>query len=185
MEFIFKILQENPEVGTLFIATTFAAIGFIFKTLIDAILEGRKSKKELKKIYWIERINAAKKASEYYYEQQELFGLMIHKIDVVLRQNGPGSLPETIQNTIEVISQRTKNPTSLEHHHVHMFYDFDTDVIDQLNTKSFNIIQDLQKIEIFESDSTECIHDKLNKGRNLLTSLKSNHQEQKKYIKHT
>ena len=107
MEFIFKILRENPEIGTLFIATIFTAIGFIFKTLIDAFLEGKRYKKEIKKIYWTERINAAKKASEYYYDHQELLGLMIHKIDIVLRQDGPGTLPETIQKTIEVISQRT------------------------------------------------------------------------------
>ncbi|GAB5566064.1 MAG: hypothetical protein Wins2KO_31270 [Winogradskyella sp.] len=183
MEFIFKILRENPEIGTLFIATTFTAIGFIFKTLIDTFLESRKYKKELKKIYWTERINAAKKASEYYYDHQELLGLMIHKIDIVLRQDGPGTLPETIQNTIEIISQRTVNPNSFEHHHIHMFYDFDTEELDELNTKSFNIIQELQKIEILESDTTESINIKLNEGRNLLTNLKSNHQEQKKIYK--
>ena len=179
MEFIFKILRENPEIGTLFIATTFTAIGFIFKTWIDAILEDRRNKKELKKIYWTERINAAKKASEYYYDHQELLGLMIHKIDIVLRQEGSGNLPETIQKTIDVISQRTINPTSFEHHHIHMFYDFDTEELDRLNTKSFNIIQELQKIEILESDSTESINGKLNQGKNLLTNLKSNHQKQK------
>ncbi|TVZ10634.1 hypothetical protein JM80_3187 [Cellulophaga sp. RHA_52] len=183
MEFIFKILRENPEIGTLFIATTFTAIGFIFKTLIDTFLESRRYKKELKKIYWTERINAAKKASEYYYDHQELLGLMIHKIDIVLRQDGPGTLPETIQNTIEVISQRTVNPNSFEHHHIHMFYDFDTEELNELNTKSFNIIQELQKIEILESDTTESINIKLNEGRNLLTNLKSNHQEQKKIYK--
>lgn len=183
MEFIFKILRENPEIGTLFIATTFTAIGFIFKIWIDAILEGKRYKKEIKKIYWTERINAAKKASEYYYDHQALFGLMIHKIDVVLRQDGPGTLPETIQKTIEVISQRTVNPVSFEHHHIHMFYDFDTQELDQLNTESFNIIQELEKIEILESDSKESINGKLNEGRNLLTNLKSNHQKQKNIYK--
>ena len=183
MEFIFKILRENPEIGTLFIATIFTAIGFIFKKLIDAFLEGKRYKKEIKKIYWTERINAAKKASEYYYDHQELLGLMIHKIDIVLRQDGPGTLPETIQKTIEVISQRTVNPISFEHHHIHMFYDFDTEELDGLNTESFSIIQELEKIEILESDSTESINDKLNDGRNLLTDLKSNHQKQKKIYK--
>ena len=183
MEFIFKILRENPEIGTLFIATTFTAIGFIFKTLIDAFLEGKRYKKEIKKIYWTERINAAKKASEYYYDHQELISLMIHKIDIVLRQDGPGTLPETIQKTIEVISQRTVNPISFEHHHIHMFYDFDTEELDGLNTESFSIIQELEKIEILKSDSSQSINDKLNDGRNLLTDLKSNHQKQKKIYK--
>ncbi|MEO1010728.1 MAG: hypothetical protein AAFX53_05435 [Bacteroidota bacterium] len=183
MEFIFKILQENPEIGTLFIATTFTAVGFIFKTWIDNILEGKRYKKEIKKIYWTERINAAKKASEYYYDHQELLGLMIHKIDVVLRQDGPGTLPETIQKTIEVISQRTVNPISFEHYHIHMFYDFDTEELNRLNSESFNIIQGLEKIEILESDTIESINGKLNDGRNLLTNLKSNHQKQKKIYK--
>jgi len=64
-----------------------------------------------------------------------------------------------------------------------MFYDFDTQELDQLNTESFNIIQELEKIEILESDSKESINGKLNEGRNLLTNLKSNHQKQKNIYK--
>ena len=67
MEFIFKVFRENPEIGTLFIATTFTAIGFIFKTLIDTFLEDKKYKKEIKRAYWTEKLGAAKKASEFYY----------------------------------------------------------------------------------------------------------------------
>ena len=187
MDFIFKILRENPEIGTLFIATSFTAIGFIFKTLIDTFLENKRYKNEIKKSYWTERINAAKKASEYYYDHLELIGLMIHNIDIVLNQDGPGSLPETIQKTIENISQRSVNPKSFEHHHIHMFYDFDTDIFDQLNTESFNIIQNLQKIEILDSDSSEINDEKLSKGRKLLLELKSSHLAKKalykKYLK--
>ncbi len=187
MEFIFRILRNNPEIGTLFIATTFTAIGFIFKTLIDTFLENKRYKNEIKRTYWTERINAAKKASEYYYDHLELIGLMIHKIDIVLNQDGPGSLPETIQQTIEIVSQRSTNPKSFEHHHIHMFYDFDTDVLDQLNTESFRIIQNLQQIEILDSDSPERINEKLGEGRELLVTLKHNHQTKKdiykKYLK--
>jgi len=187
LEFIFKILRDNPEIGTLFIATTFTAIGFIFKTLIDTFLENKRYKNELKRTYWTERINAAKKASEYYYDHLELIGLMIHKIDIALNQDGPGSLPNIIQETIENVSQRSINPKSFEHHHIQMFYDFDTEVFDQLNTESFIIIQNLEKIEILESDSSEKIDKKLSKGRELLVDLKSNHQTKKdiykKYLK--
>ena len=187
MEFVFKILRDNPEIGTLFIATTFTATGFIFKTLIDTFLENRRYKNVLRKTYWSERINAAKKASEYYYDHLELLGLMIHKIDIVLNQDGPGDLPETIQKTIEIVSDRNVNPKSLEHYHIHMFYDFDTQVLDQSNMESFSMIQDLQKIEILNSDSPETINEKLNRGRELLQNLKSNHQAQReiyrKYLK--
>ena len=121
MNYIFKILQENPEVTTLLIATTFTAIGFICKTLIDTFLEDKRYKKEIKKAFWLEKLAAAKKTSEFYYEHLELIGLMIHQIDIQLDEGFSGSLHESIQSIISKLSDRNTNPKSFEHHHIHMF----------------------------------------------------------------
>lgn len=186
LDLIYKILAEHPEIGTLFIASTFGALGFISKTLIDALLENKRYKNEIKKVYWTERVNAAKKAAEYYYDHLELIGLMIHKIDIVLNHSEPSSLEEIMQNTIEKLSQRTVNPSSFEHHHIHMFYNFDSEIFDRLNTKSFDLIKKLEKFEFLESDSTESIDGKLNKMKSILSELKTNHQAKrdlyKKYL---
>jgi len=187
LEFIYKILRDYPEIGTLFIATTFTAIGFIFKTLIDTFLENKKNKNEIRRIYWTERINAAKKASEYYYDHLELIGLMIQKIDIVLNHDEPSSLEDTLQKTIEKLSQRTINPSSFEHHHIHMFYDFESESFDKLNAESFDLIKNLEKIKILESDSNNSIDKKIEKMKSLLLELKTNHLTKKgiykKYLK--
>ena len=183
MDFIYKILSEYPQFGTLFIASTSGAIGFIVKTIIDAFLESKKYKKEIKKVYWIERISAAKKAAEYYYDHLELIGLMIHKIDLVLNHDEPSSLEEIMQSTIENLSQRTVNPSSFEHHHIHMFYSFDSEIFDRLNSESFDLIKNLGKFKFLESDSTENIQKKLNVMKSILLELKTNHQSKRDLYK--
>ena len=183
MDFIYRILREYPEIGTLFIASTFGALGFIFKTLIDAFLENKRHKNDIKKVYWTERINAAKKAAEYYYDHLELIGLMIHKIDVVLNHEKPSSLEEIMQNTIEKLSQRLINPTSFEHHHIHMFYNLDFEIFDKLNTESFNLIKNLEEFEFLESDPPESINKKLNEMKSILLDLKNNHKTKRNLYK--
>ncbi|WP_299334778.1 hypothetical protein [uncultured Psychroserpens sp.] len=183
MEFIYKILRQYPEIGTLFIATTFTALGFIFKTLIDTFLENKKHRNEIRKLYWTERISAAKKASEYYFDLLELIGLMIHKIDIVLNHNEPSSLENVMHETIEKISQRSVNPSTFEHHHIHIFYNFDSEVFDKLNTESFDLIKKLETTHISETDSNETIDKKLNQMKSILVSLKANHETKKDLYK--
>ncbi|GAA0870873.1 hypothetical protein GCM10009117_00180 [Gangjinia marincola] len=180
---MFKILQENPEIATLLIATTFTAVGFICKTLIDTFLENTRYKKVIKKAFWTEKLTAAKKTSEFYYEHLELIGLMIHQIDVQLEQGFSGPLYDSIQETIKKLSDRNANPQSFEHHHIHMFYDVDTKVFDDLNTESFLIIQQMEKIEFSETESLEKIEEKLTKVKGLLMDLKAKHEKKKSTYK--
>ncbi|WP_405252586.1 hypothetical protein [Dokdonia sp. Asnod3-C12] len=183
MEKFFKILQDNSEVATFLIATSFTAIGFILKTLIDTLLENRKYKNDVKKQFWTEKLAAAKKTSEFYYEHLELIGLMIHQIDIQLEQGISEALNESIQSTINKLSERNTNPKSFEHHHIHMFYDVDTDIFDNLNTESFVIIQQMENIEFSESDTTTEIDEKLNEVKTLLVDLKSKHENKKSTYK--
>lgn len=180
---MFKILQENPEIATLLIATTFTSIGFICKTLIDTFLENKRYKKDIKKAFWTEKLNAAKKTSEFYYEHLELIGLMIHQIDVQLEQGFSGPLHDSIQKIIKKLSDRNTNPQSFEHHHIHMFYEVDTKVFDDLNTGSFVIIQQMEKIKFSQTDSLETTENKLGKVRKLLVDLKAKHEKKKSIYK--
>jgi hypothetical protein len=180
---MFKLLQENSEIATFLIATSFTAIGFVLKTLIDTFLENRKYNKEVKKQFWTEKIAAAKKTSEFYYEHLELIGLMIHQIDIQLEQGFSGALHESIQTTINKLSERNTNPKSFEHHHIHMFYDVDTEVFDNLNTESFVIIQQMENIEFSETDKPAEIEKKLNELRGLLADLRTKHQKKKSTYK--
>ncbi|WP_418637291.1 hypothetical protein [Winogradskyella sp.] len=180
---MFKLLQENSEVATFLIATSFTAVGFVLKTFIDTFLENRKYKKEVKKQFWTEKLAAAKKTSEFYYEHLELIGLMIHQIDIQLEQGFSGALHESIQSTINKLSERSTNPKSFEHHHIHMFYDVDTEVFDSLNTESVVIVQQMENIEFLESDTPAEIDKKLNDVKILLADLKTKHEKKKSTYK--
>lgn len=180
---MFKLLQENSEVATFLIATSFTAIGFVLKTLIDTFLENRKYKKEVKKQFWTEKLEAAKKTSEFYYEHLELIDLMIHQIDIQLEQGFSGALHESIQSTIKKLSERNANPKSFEHHHIHMFYDMDTEVFDNLNTESFVVVQQMENIEFLESDKPAEIDKKLDEVKRLLADLKTKHEKKKSTYK--
>jgi len=60
---MFKLLQENSEIATFLIATSFTAIGFVLKTLIDTFLDNKKYKKEVKKQFWTEKLAPLRKVS--------------------------------------------------------------------------------------------------------------------------
>ena len=185
MENIYETLKENPELVTFFLATSFTAIGFIAKTFIDTFLENKRYRKEIKKTYWAEKLDAAKKTSEFYYEQLELLGLMIHQIDIQIEQGFFGPLAESTQSTIEKIAERTLNPNSLEHHHIHMFYDIDTSYFDKLNTETYKIFQEMERLDFKESDSDDDFSKKIAKYKEYLLQMKQKHEEKKiKYKEH-
>ena len=122
---MYDFIKEYPEIGTLCIATIFTAFGFIFKNLIDFLLEKRRKKAELKAVFWKEKINAAKKASEYYFEQLSFYELTLSKLNVLLNEKKTSiSLIESLEKSINIISERINNPISFEHHHINIFYDF-------------------------------------------------------------
>ena len=182
MENIYETLKENPELVTFFLATSFTAIGFIAKTFIDTFLENKRYRKEIKKTYWAEKLEAAKKTSEFYYEQLELLGLMIHQIDIQIEQGFFGPLAESTQSTIEKIAERTLNPNSLEHHHIHMFYDIDTSYFDKLNTETYKIFQEMERIDFKESDSDDVFKKKNSQVQRIFTSNETETRREKNKI---
>ncbi len=185
MKSIFDALKENLEVTMFFLATTFTAAGFIIKTIIDTFLENKRYRKEIKKAYWTEKLEAAKKTSEFYYEQLELLGLMIHQIDIQIKRGIVGPLSESTQSIIEKLAERTLNPKTLEHHHIHMFYEIDTTFFDKLNTESYSIFQEMEGLDFKDSDSEEVFNKKLKKYKELLLKMKTKHEEKKsKYKEH-
>ncbi|MFI1770238.1 hypothetical protein [Thalassobellus citreus] len=149
---MWDFIKEYPEIGTLCVATIFTALGFIFKSLIDFLLEKRRKKAELREAFWKEKIMAAKKASEYYFEQLSFYELTLQNLDLTLNEKRtPNGLRESIVKSIDNISERINNPSSFEHHHINIFYDLNQK---QLKDKVLNIISELQDIHNFMEQET-------------------------------
>ena len=186
---LWKLLVEYPKMGALLIATISSVLGYSLKTSIEYFLSLRKKKAELRELFWKEKIQSAKKASEFYYEHLSFLNLLSQNIDNEINEKEYSeALATSFQKQIVKLSEKTTNPSHYEHHHIHIFYDFDETELNLLNKKSFEIIQDLETIEILETDSSEQIEKKLNDAKEYQKNLKSNHEKSMKiyrrYLKH-
>jgi hypothetical protein len=186
---LWKLLAESPKMGALLIATISSVLGYSLKTLIEYFLSLRKKKAELRELFWKEKIQSAKKASEFYYEHLSFLNLLSQNIDNEINEKEYSeALAISFQNQISELSKKTTNPSNYEHHHVNIFYDFDETELNQLNKESFEIIQDLETTKILETDSSEQIGKKWNDSKEYRKKLKSNHEKAMKiyrrYLKH-
>ncbi|WP_445748866.1 hypothetical protein [Polaribacter sp.] len=144
---MWDFIKEYPEIGTLCIATIFTAVGFIFKNIIDFFIEKLKKKAEMKEIYWKEKINAAKKASEFYFEQLSFYEITIQNLNLILNgKRTPKGLSESLTKSLNNIYERINNPSNFEHHHINIFYDLNQKI---LKEKTSKIIFNLQEIYNF------------------------------------
>ena len=118
---MWEFIQNNPKIGSLSLASIFTTIGFFGKTLIDFYIEGIKLKEERKSVFWKEKINASKKASEFYYEQINLFELMILNMKTQSENNKAHFY---LKDSMNKLNEKHSNPDNFEHHHVNIFYNF-------------------------------------------------------------
>jgi len=183
-----QFLKDYPEIGSLCIATFFTAIGFFGKTLIELLLDKRRKKAELRELFWKEKIQAAKKASEFYYEHLSFLNILSQQIEVEINEKeNSEALASSFQKQIINLSNKITNPTHYEHHHINIFYDFDEKELHELNMNSFEIIQDIQAIQFLEDDSIEVINENLELVKKYSKKLKLNYEKSiaiyRKYLK--
>lgn len=120
----------------------FGVIGWI----ANVIWEKSKYKREQKTYYWKEKINAGKKATEFYFEYLNLLNLF--RLQFKLYQDniieGESLLIFIQQKNIDFNSQKLKQFPHYEYHHINLFYE----LIDDNNFKIINENTEiLQKIE--------------------------------------
>ncbi len=79
---IIELWKEYPKIGGTMIAIVSASIGWILRNIFQLIIENHKYKREIKTFFWKEKINASKKASEFYLEQLNFLNLVRHQFEI-------------------------------------------------------------------------------------------------------
>jgi hypothetical protein len=138
----------------------------------NVIWEKSKYKREQKTYYWKEKINAGKKATEFYLEYINLLNLFrlqfkLYKDNVV---EGESLLIFMQQKNVEFYSQKLKQFPHYEHHHINLFYE----LIEDNNFKTVNenteILQKIEKIN-HSKDLTD------NEVRDLFVKMGDNYEK--------
>ena len=129
--------------------------GLIFPVLCGAvgwfanvIWENSKYKREQKTYYWKEKINAGKKATEFYLEFLNLLNLYrlqfkLYKESII---NGESLLVNIQQKESEFYTQKLKQFPHFEYHHINLFYDLIEDENYQIVNDNIEILQKINKI---------------------------------------
>lgn len=184
----FDFLKDYPEIGAASIAIVFGALGWVIRNIVQFFIDKSKYNKELKTFFWKEKVNSAKKASEYYLEHMNYLNLLRHQFETFEKGDiEHQELHENIQKEVEFYSKKLKSFPHFEHHHINIFYEFNEDRSMEIIKETFDINRELMELQPKDGDSLEEINRKVGEIKNRATKLKSNYEEHfniyKKYLK--
>ena len=152
---IFDFLKEYPSIGGLAIGAIFGATGWIGRSFFDVVLEKKLYKRELKTFLWKEKINASKKASEFYLEYANFLNLARIQFESFrLGKIEHEALIENFQKEVAFYAEKLKSFPHFEHHHINIFYEFDENRAMEINNKINATNRDILELNP-ESDNTE------------------------------
>lgn len=175
---ILELLKEHPSIEGALIALVSGITVIIIQNILQFLIQKTQYKKELRTFFWKEKINSAKKASEYYLEQMNYFNLLIQQFEIF--ENGQieyNELFENLNKEIEYYSNKLKSFPHFEHHHINIFYDFNDKRSIELNKITFDIIKELIDLQPKKDDSNSDLDIKLNQIKIKASELKDNYNE--------
>ena len=106
---LLDFLKDYPGIGATAIAIVSGALGWFIRNLIQFFIDNSKYNKELKTFFWKEKLNSARKASEFYLEHMNYINLLKHQFEVFEKgEIGHQELYENIQKEIEFYSNKLK-----------------------------------------------------------------------------
>lgn len=110
--------------------------------------ERSKYKREQRTYYWKEKINASKKATEFYMEYLNLLNLFrlqfkLYKDNII---DGESLLVLIQQKEIEFYSQKLKQFPHNEYHHINLFYKLVEDYNFKIVNENTEILQKINRI---------------------------------------
>lgn len=174
----FEFLKDYPEIGGGAIAIVFGALGYIIRNIIQFYIDKSKYNKELKTYFWREKVNAAKKASEFYLEHMNFLNLLRHQFEIF--ENGDiqhQELFENIEKEVGFYSKKLKGFPHFEHHHINIFYEFDEERSSEINQNSIDINKEILELTPKEGDSQDEIDRKIKEIKFRASKLKDNYAE--------
>lgn len=184
---LLDFLKDYPGIGATAIAIVFGALGWSIRNLIQFFIDNSKYNKELKTFFWKEKLNSAKKASEFYLEHMNYINLLKHQFEIFEKgEIGHQELYENIQKEIEFYSNKLKAFPHFEHHHINIFYDFDEKRSMEINKRTFDINRELIELQPKEGDTLQEIDTKIIEIKKRAAELIDNYEEHfniyKKYL---
>jgi hypothetical protein len=181
-------LKDYPAIGAAGIAIVSGALGWFIRNLIQFFIDKSKYNKELKTFFWKEKVNSAKKASEFYLEHMNYLNLLRHQFEIFEKgEIEHQELYNNIQKEVEFYSNKLKAFPHFEHHHINIFYAFDEERSMEINKRTFDIHRELIDLQPKEQDTIQEIHRKVGEIKKKSSELKDNYEEHfkiyKKYLK--
>ena len=172
---IVKLLKEFPTESAALIATTSALLGWVGRNIFQLIVENWRYNKELRTFFWKEKINAAKKASEFYLENLNFLNLV--RVQFELYENGKlehQMLIQSIEKEVSFYREKLKSFPHFEHHHINIFYDFNENRSLKLTTETMEIQQKIHELISDTSISSEQFDSKI---KEYSKNIKDNYSE--------
>lgn len=151
MNFI-ELIEKFPKESTLLISSTATAVGWFSRNIFQLFFENRKYWREQKTFFWKEKINSAKKASEYYLEYLNFLNLAI--IQFKLYEDGKiehQNLIQSIEQEVNYYNLKLKQFPHFEHHHINLFYNFDQSENLKIINENYELLQKINEIVNSES----------------------------------
>lgn len=185
IEDFFKLLQEFPKAGATLIAIISGSLGWLLRNFLQLLIENHRYNKELKTFFWKEKINAAKKASEFYFENLNFLNLV--RIQFELYESGKiqhHQLIENFEKDVNFYRDKLKSFPHFEHHHINLFYDFDESKTMFIHNDTIEIQQKIQELISDQTVVSEIFDEKF---KDYVKRLKNNYSElfeiHKNYVK--
>ena len=152
---IFSFLRDYPAIGGSAIGAVFGATGWIAKGIFDVVLDKKRYKRELKTFLWKEKINASKKASEFYLEYANFLNLARIQFESFrLGKIEHDALIENFQKEVTFYASKLKSFPHFEHHHINIFYEFDEDKAMEITNRINATNREILELD-HQSDNTE------------------------------
>ena len=164
---ILKFLQINTNpfwfslLGGAFGAGIISLIAIILNNYYDKI----KYEKEVKTFLWKEKIEASKKASEFYYEFLNYINIVIVHLELLSDKDIGYS---NLTDKIVLFEEKLNKINSYDYHHVNIFYDLTNENTKDLTLK---INKNFHKIGLLKEDS------KNSEIKILIKDIKSSYSE--------
>jgi len=139
-----EYIKYSQTILNIIIPMFFGFIGWI----ANVMWEKSKYKREQKTYYWKEKINAGKKATEFYFEYLNLLNLIRSQFNLFKKNmiDEQSLLVEIQQREIEFYSNKLKQFPHFEYHHINLFYDLVDDKNYQIIIENNELFQEISKL---------------------------------------
>ena len=188
MDEIIKFIKTYTEIAAPILALVSGMVGWFANNLLQYFLDFQKYKKEIKTFFWKEKINAGKKASEYYLEYMNFLNLASSQFEMFeLGMIENHLLIYNIQNEVKFYSDKLKSFPHFEFHHINIFYEFEESKSIEITNSINKNLRNITELKIEESDSKTEIDRKVEETREYFKNLKLDYSQlfsiYKEYLK--